>query len=406
MSKPKIYYFTHHCPFGPNYGARMRARHLAEILSEVADLRLVVTPLEPIPPEDLEKTAARFDIAGVIGFENAPKGLRGHLRNELDPYFRNTHGIIVEAKGRALIEQAMSENAILWFHGIRAANAFRIPSSANTVLDIDDIPSQLWSTSISDANGLIDKLRIGRKLFQWKRRESVLLNRFNAVCVCSKLDKKSLGEKSERLFVVPNGFTAEKEAAYVDYTPATPPRIGFIGTLEYKPNAAGVRWFIQNVWPSILEKHPDARLRLVGKNTDQVTGEGVDGLGWVDDATKEIASWAMTIVPIHIGGGTRIKIAEAFFRGCPIVSTRLGAYGYDVVSGGQLLHADEAPDFSEACLKILSAPELGRKLAENGSSFYKRGLSWESVRPNLESVVQSVVKRARTRSEPHDHARF
>ena len=82
MSKPKIYYFTHNCPFGPSYGARMRTRYLAEMLSEIAELRLVVTPLETLAPEDLEMTAARFDLAGVIGFEPAAKSLGDRFRDE------------------------------------------------------------------------------------------------------------------------------------------------------------------------------------------------------------------------------------------------------------------------------------------------------------------------------------
>lgn len=88
------------------------------------------------------------------------------------------------------------------------------------------------------------------------------------------------------------------------------------------------------VWPRNKAKHMNARLRLVGLGTDsEIAREGVDidGLGWVNDTAEEISTWSMMIMPIHVGGGTRVKIAEAFSRKCPVVATSLGAFGYKVV---------------------------------------------------------------------------
>src|SRR5205807_660617 len=98
------------------------------------------------------------------------------------------------------------------------------------------------------------------------------------------------------------------------------------------------------------------RLRLVGKGSDgpqKPAGPDIDALGWVDDSAAEIATWSVMAVPIRMGGGTRIKIAEGFSRKCPMVSTRLGAYGYEIEDRRQIRLADTPEDFARACVELV-----------------------------------------------------
>jgi glycosyltransferase involved in cell wall biosynthesis len=97
-------------------------------------------------------------------------------------------------------------------------------------------------------------------------------------------------------------------------------------------------------------------------------------------------------VPIRIGGGTRIKIAEAFSKKCPVVSTSLGAFGYDVVDRQDLMLADTAQDFASACLSLIKDENLGSILSENGWEAFLRHWTWESMFPAVSRVVEECLR--------------
>jgi polysaccharide biosynthesis protein PslH len=115
-------------------------------------------------------------------------------------------------------------------------------------------------------------------------------------------------------------------------------------------------------------------------------------LGWVNDTAEEISSWSMMIVPIHVGGGTRVKIAEAFSRKCPVVATSLGAFGYEVSDNEELLLADSPETFANACLTLLADPELGKLLAERAWERFCREWSWSAIGPKVAAAVQACLR--------------
>jgi glycosyltransferase involved in cell wall biosynthesis len=132
----------------------------------------------------------------------------------------------------------------------------------------------------------------------------------------------------------------------------------------------------------------------MGDGTDSFTeadSADIDGLGWVGDSQQEIATWSLTIVPIRFGGGTRIKIAEAFSRKCPVVSTRLGAFGYDLRSGDELLLADDPRAFADACLAILTNKQLGEQLTERAWKKYAANWTWSAIGPKVEAAVEHCL---------------
>jgi glycosyltransferase involved in cell wall biosynthesis len=165
------------------------------------------------------------------------------------------------------------------------------------------------------------------------------------------------------------------------------------------PNKEGAKWFIRDVWPMIKCDFPNAELRLLGRGSDgylTTLGPDVAGLGWVDDPTEEIASWSVMIVPIKVGAGTRVKVAEGFSRRCPIVTTTIGAFGYDVENGKEVLLADCADEFASACIRLLKDPELREALSGRA---YKRFLgewTWNSFENTIGQVVQECLARNST----------
>jgi glycosyltransferase involved in cell wall biosynthesis len=233
----------------------------------------------------------------------------------------------------------------------------------------------------------------------WRRRERLFTERFDALTVCSENDRRYLGGHA-RIHVVPNGFDPPAQIRRVALESS---RIGFIGTCEWLPNAQGIKWFIRNVWPLIRREIPRAELRLVGLSSNgelAALAPGIAGLGFLEDPSDEIASWSAMIVPIQRGAGTRIKIAEGFARRCPVVSTTLGAFGYDVRNGEELMLADQPGDFASACVELLRNPKIGEGLAEKAYSRFLHQWTWDSFRGSVEAAVQECLTRCRpTRTE-------
>ena len=118
------------------------------------------------------------------------------------------------------------------------------------------------------------------------------------------------------------------------------------------------------------------------------------------DADAEMATWSMTIVPVFVGGGTRVKISNAFSRKCAVVSTPLGAYGYDVSNNRELLLAESAADFAAACVRILRDKCLAEQLANTAWDAFLRNWTWDAAAPHLEQAVRFVLARHRNSINP------
>jgi glycosyltransferase involved in cell wall biosynthesis len=249
------------------------------------------------------------------------------------------------------------------------------------------------------------KARIQQLLLH--RREKRLKARFVTLSVCSEPDRSYLGG-GDRIHVIPNGF--QRPATEPVHLPsATQPRIGFIGLYSYAPNVEGMRWFLKECWTAVRAAVPGVRLRLIGKDTDGPLKPGepdVDALGWVADPASEIATWSVMVVPIRLGGGTRIKIAEAFSRKCPVVSTRFGAFGYEVRDREQLRLADTPDDFSSACIELLNNPGQGSHLAETAWRDFLKRWTWEAITPRIWTAAEDCMRRSNIPPAIGEHRRF
>ena len=389
---PKILFITAHCPYGQIYGAQLRTLNLAKILKTYGEFGMVLLPFGKIGEDVLERTRKDFNLLEVFEFLSVPpRTLASRLRSEFDPYCSDTESMRLSDEDSSKFFSLVKKFDLVWFQGVAIPNCLGQRGWPQAILDIDDVPSQFFAARAREASSLIVKIRMMRKSLLWRRREKVLLKRFGILGVCSEMDRAYLGGES-RIHTIPNGFSSPNTS--VTRAPSDIPRIGFIGTLSYAPNVEGLQWFIREVWPLIKRLHPLARLRLIGAGTDEgiaISGCDIDGLGFVEDSAAEIATWSMTVVPILVGGGTRIKIAEAFSCRCPVVSTSLGAYGYVVTSGRELLLADTPEDFAAACSKLIQEPDHGEAMADRARALFDRELNWDAIAPRVGKAVEACL---------------
>jgi polysaccharide biosynthesis protein PslH len=198
-----------------------------------------------------------------------------------------------------------------------------------------------------------------------------LLARFDRVLVCSASDAARLAGRfpGASFAVVPNGYPLPGPVPVRPRRPDGPIRLLFVGTLGYQPNADAVRFLCDAIVPEVRRAGgPDVRVDVVGGGA----GRALQALaadpaivlhGAVTDLAPLYGAADIAVVPIRAGGGTRIKILEAFAHGVPVVSTRLGAEGIAATDGVHLLLADDAQAFAAACLRLKRDPDEAAALA-------------------------------------------
>jgi glycosyltransferase involved in cell wall biosynthesis len=175
-------------------------------------------------------------------------------------------------------------------------------------------------------------------------------------------------------------------------TPATTDLV-FVGSMDWMPNVDGVVWFAKEVLPLIKKKLPGCSLAVVGRTpgrevTDLAERDaGIRITGTVADVRPWLWQSKVAIVPLRIGGGTRLKIYEAMAARTPVVSTTIGAEGLDIAPGENILIADSPEAFADACARLLTDPGDRRRLADAAYQHVKAKHSWEAAAKEFERAL-------------------
>jgi glycosyltransferase involved in cell wall biosynthesis len=170
----------------------------------------------------------------------------------------------------------------------------------------------------------------------------------------------------------------------------------FLGPTYMYPNRDAVDWFLGTMWSTVRTAVPGARLHLVGKNPaeDRARFQAVEGVqchGYVPDIRPQLAAAACSIVPIRVGGGTRLKILDSWAMGTPVVSTSTGCEGLATTEGENILIRDDPRAFAAAVVEVLGNPGLRARLAANGRATAERLYSWEVVGSRIIEAYQGLL---------------
>lgn len=393
--RPKLLFVTSVWPLGDSSGGQQRTLNICKLLSEFVDISLAIAPSEQKDDEIVRRTEREFHVGLVahwvpVSKRNPIHSLHSRLQHEFNPVHLETIPWTVSESDRSALLRLINEHDLTWVHTVKTANIFRLDRWPMSVLDIDDIPSRVYAASAAVEQNPIRRLLDLRMSRIWRRRERHFSRRFDVLTVCSEDDRRYLGNQA-RIHVIPNGYEVLGPHRRML---SDPPRIGFIGNFTWSGNSNGIEWFIRRVWPRIKEQVPRLELRLIGRGSDGEVaklGRDVEGLGFVEDPGPEIASWSAMVVPIKFGGGTRVKTVEGFARRCPIVATSIGAFGYDVRHGEEVMLADSPEDFASCCVSIVRNPELGDALAQRAHNRFLREWAWDSYKDDISRVIEDVL---------------
>lgn len=244
----------------------------------------------------------------------------------------------------------------------------------------------------------------GRRLYyevNWRklRREELgTYRKADGVYLCSAADERRLLDEipEATTVVIPN-------AADVDYyqkRPTDPSPDGrtvvFFGLLSYVPNVDSIMHFVHDIWPRIAEAHPQARCKIIGGGAPPsllaLAGPRVELTGFVPDLRPHLAAAAAVVVPLRLGGGTRLKVVEAMAMGKAIVSTALGAEGIEAVPGRDLLIEDDPSAFADAVNRLLAEPGLAARIGQSARQLAEERYAWSGAARGLEGFYRRLLE--------------
>nr|WP_281373002.1 glycosyltransferase [Kineococcus aurantiacus] len=270
--------------------------------------------------------------------------------------------------------------------------AVNVPADVHVdVLDLHNVESDLLERRLRSEHPRLRRA-LGLEVARFRRFEFAQARRARRVTACSRRDQEVLAAAGVESTFVPNGVLT---GAGADPAPLRGEgRVLFVGAMDYGPNKASLRWFLDEVWPLVLRRVPDARFDVVGRGLaashPRPAGEpaGVRFHSDVAAVDPFYDAADICVVPLLSGGGTKIKLVEALSRGRAVVTTSLGLEGLEEHAAA-VRTADGAEAFAAALVDLLEHPEQVRALGAAGAQI-GRGFSWESAMTPLRDLLSSI----------------
>jgi glycosyltransferase involved in cell wall biosynthesis len=302
------------------------------------------------------------------------------------------------------IEQLLAEHHFDLVHcewtpyAINLDGAFgKIP----TVVDAHNIEAMIWKRNFQVETHPLKKAYF---YLQWKKMEAFEREYFSKFTRCIAVTENDTRAISN---IVPGGFvdTISNGVDMAYFTSQKPHRnasgnnqsLVFTGSLDWRPNVDGVIYFLDRIFPLVKMRYPASKFVIVGRNPLQILKERVKGredvilAGSVVDIRPYLNDADVYVVPLRVGGGSRLKILEAFSMELPVVSTTIGAEGLDVSDGENILIADTPTDFAAAIASLIDDPNKAEKLGKQGRIIIEAQYQWQVLAKGLEQVWYKAI---------------
>ncbi len=388
-------------------GGNIRTYHVLRYLSARHELTFY-SYYAGTPDPDYERELQR-QLPGAVAFCTGKRELSGAARG-LDylahlgarpPYAVSRFADArVQKQLRSWFREQRFDVAVCDFLDV----AVNFPGRLNlpSVLFQHNVESEIWRRHAATADNPGKKLMYRMEFRRMLRYERAAVCKFHHVIAVSENDRSLMTQwvDGDRVTVVPTGvdlaeYRPDSAAPDVD---ASAPLITFVGAMDWEPNVDGVEYFCAEVWPAIKAEVPQARFRIVGRNPDRRVQKwasidaSIEVTGHVPSVVEHLRQSAVVIVPLRIGGGTRLKIYEAMATGKAVVSTTIGAEGLDVHHGRDIMLADDAGSFAQAAIMLLRDSELRRRYEKAAADTAAR-YDWPAIGERFGEVLQSVAEK-------------
>jgi polysaccharide biosynthesis protein PslH len=270
-----------------------------------------------------------------------------------------------------------------------------VPDLSQAVLFQHNVESVIWKRHAAQAGNPAIRAYFSLQAKRMERYERAVCRSVRHIVAVSEIDRQTFENNYDVLNVssVQTGVDLEFFKPPADPEPQVD--LVFVGSMDWLPNIDGAQFFVEQIYPHIQAKLPQCRVAFVGRRPSawlkQVGARYPNVI--VTDTVPDVRPWLwgarVSIVPLRIGGGTRLKIFEAMAAQVPVVSTTVGAEGLPVVNGRQLLVEDDPCSFAGACIRLLNDSTRRRELASEAWTLVAGRFSWEAVTKEFELILES-----------------
>ena len=262
------------------------------------------------------------------------------------------------------------------------------------VLFQHNVESMIWKRHAEHAGSPQRRVYFRSQSRRMARYERDVCRAVDRVVSVSPADTQTMRQQFgvDRIEDIPTGVD-------IDYfrRPSHPPHVSdlvFVGAMDWLPNVDGAQWFMKNVFPIVRSARPNTTITFAGRNPSPeiraLSASGVQVTGTVPDVRPYLWGACVSIVPLRIGGGTRLKIYEAMAAEVPVISTRVGAEGLSVTDGRDICLANDPQDFATGILQLLSSTAERSAISTAALALVTEQFSWDSVTERFEGILEGA----------------
>lgn len=401
MRKPKVLVLTGAPPYPLVTGAKIRTFNLLAALAREFDIELLTI----LPQEGEIALLDKIRDAGIVCHYLIEKRLDSRNQKALDaftsfllsePYLTRHYTI---NRYRRRLDSLLTANKYDVIHcdSISMTGNLHGLDTRRLILTQHNIEHIIWAGYVDHAHGFIARVFYRNQFHKVKRLEENLRDIYGHIVTVSENDQETLAAvyPLENIVVVENGVDP---SAYYHQTP-TDRRGGvvFSGSLDWHANVDGLTWFLEQVYDRLRRKAPDAPITVVGRRPHRMLKAaladrtGITLQANVPEIQPFLQMARVMMVPLRIGGGSRLKILEAMAAGLPVVSTGKGAEGLAVRHNEHLIIEDDPGRFADALVQVLEDDDLFDRLSIAGMNLVKSRYSWEQVARPLAELWTRVA---------------
>lgn len=411
-----ILFLSQIVPYPPHGGVLQRGYNLVRQLGRRARVHLLAF----VHPDVLKTDAAVEESRAVLSemcetveyFPLWPKRSRGHRLAALAAGACSSQPFSVIAHRSATFGRRVTDTLaarrfdLLHVDTLALAPFVERHRAIPSVLTHHNVESMLMARRAEVERGALARRFLAREAAKLQAYESLVSPTFDVNIFMSPQDEAALASRVPGLCgaVVPNGVDVEYFAP--DATPETPALI-YTGGMNMFANRDAVMHFLEAIWPAIVAARPDVRFYAVGQDPPKdllalaARDPRIVVTGYVDDIRPFVRQAAVYVVPLRVGGGTRLKVLDAMASGKAIVSTAIGCEGLDVTPDEHLVVADRPDAFAQATLRLLADHERRRAFGAAARARVERRYAWSVVGTELlDAYALAIERRARSSSAP------